>query len=410
MNFQDKLQAYAKLIACWGVHVEPGQTVVLQCPVNCQNFARLVVRELYEAGAKDVVIHWVDDEIARMRYEYAPLEVLEDFPQWRVDSRLIYVKEGAAYISISGSDPEAFKGVDAIKMIAANKASSAANKEFFDMMMRSTFKWNVSAVPTAAWAKKVFPECSESEAMEKLWEAIFHTLRIGYGDTVELWKAHGELLGEKCRLLNDYQFKTLHYTNSIGTNFYVDLPKHHRWEGGADTAPNGIKYFANMPTEEVFTMPDRLSARGTLVSALPLVYEGCLIKDFTLTFDQGKVVAYHAAEGEDILKRLLEKDEGSAYLGEVALVPVTSPVRAEGVMFYNTLFDENAACHLALGACYPTNIEGGAAMTEEELKAAGGNVSSLHEDFMVGTDDLSITGTTWDGKEVQIFKNGNWAI
>lgn len=410
MNFEEKLNQYAKLIARCGIHVEEGQPIVLQCPVLCQDFARQIVHELYEAGASEVIVHWTDDKIARMRYDYAPLSVLETVPQWRVDSKLDYVKANGAYVSITGSDPECFKGVNPVKLKTANKANEKANKEFFDLMMRSAFKWNVSAVPTEAWAKKVYPDVPVHEAVAKLWEAIFNSLRIGDGDPVERWDEHGRILGEKCRILNTYQFKSLHYQSANGTDFYVELPKNHRWEGGADTAANGIKYFANMPTEEVFTMPERTSARGTLVSSLPLCYDGELITDFTLTFEGGKVVAYTAKEGEETLKRLLEMDEGSAYLGEVALVPVTSPVKAQNVMFYNTLFDENAACHLALGACYPTNVAGGAAMSEEELKAAGGNVSSVHEDFMVGTEDLSIVGTTWDGEKVQIFKDGNWAI
>ena len=410
MNFEEKLQQYAKLVARCGVNVEPGQDVVLRCPVVCQDFARMIVKELYEAGAREVIVHWNDDQIARMRYDYAPMEVFEDFPQWRVDSLLMYAKKDAAFISITGTDPEAFKGVSPEKMTAAGRASDKANKEFYDMMLCSQFKWNVSAVPSEAWAKKVFPDVPVEEAVKKLWEAIFNTLRIGEGDAVERWLEHGRILNEKCRMLNAYQFDSLHYKNSIGTDFTVGLVKNHRWEGGSDTAANGIKYFANMTTEEVFTMPDRMRADGKLVSALPLCYEGNLIKNFELTFENGKVVDFKAEEGSDVLERMLNMDEGAAYLGEAALVPCTSPVAQQNILFYNTLFDENASCHFALGACYPTNLLGGADLSDDELKARGGNISMNHVDFMVGTKDLSVTGKTADGREVQIFKDGVWAI
>lgn len=410
MNFEEKLQQYAKLVARCGIHVEPGQEVVLHCPVACQDFARMIVKEVYEAGAKDVIVHWNDDQMARMRYEYAPMEVFEEFPQWRVDSQLMYAKRDAAFISITGTDPEAFKGVDARKMMAAGKAADAANKEFTAMMMRSAVKWTVAAVPTEAWAKKVFPDVSVEEAIAKLWDAIFHTMRIGEGDAVARWDEHGRNLAEKCRILNDYQFVSLHYVNSLGTDFTVGLPENHHWEGGSDTAKSGVKYFANMPTEEVFTMPHRLKAEGKLVSALPLSYEGSMIDHFTLIFKDGEVVDFSAEEGEDVLKRLLDMDAGARRLGEVALVPYASPIAELGILFYNTLFDENAACHFALGACYPTTIEGGAALSEEELKERGGNDSMEHVDFMVGTKDLSITGTTKDGEEVAIFRDGNWMI
>jgi len=410
MTFEEKLQEYAKLIARCGVNVEKGQKVVLRCPVVCQDFARMIVKELYEAGAEEVIVHWNDDAVARMRLEYAPMAVVETFPQWRVDSQLMYAKEHAAFISITGTDPEAFKGVDPEKMAASGRASEKANKEYYDMMLRSEFKWNVSAVPSEAWAKKVFPDVSAEEAVRKLWEAIFHALRIGEGDAVARWDAHGKNLGEKCRIMNAYQFKELHYTNASGTDFTIGLPENHRWEGGADTAKSGIRYFANMPTEEVFSMPHRLKADGTLVSALPLSYEGNMITDFKLTFEKGRVVDFSAKEGQEVLARMLDMDEGARYLGEVALVPCASPVADQGILFFNTLFDENASCHFALGACYPTNLEGGAALSEEELNERGGNTSMIHVDFMVGTKDLSVVGTTASGEKVQIFRDGNWAI
>lgn len=410
MNFEEKLAQYARLVARCGINVEEGQDIVLRSSVAFADFTRMVVKELYEAGAREVIVHWSDDQIARMRYDYAPLEVFEKYEQWRVDSVLTYAKNDAAFVTITGSDPEIFKGVDAAKMIAAGKAADAATREFHDMMLRSAFKWNVVAVPSVNWAKKVFPDVSAEEAVEKLWEAIFHALRIGEGDAVARWKAHGTNLRGKCDMLDKYQFVSLHYKNSLGTDFTVGLPKNHRWEGGTDTSPKGIEYFANMPTEEVFTMPHRQKCEGRLVSALPLSYEGNMIVDFTLDFKEGKVVDFSAKEGQDVLERMLNMDENARYLGEVALVPQKSPVAEQEILFYHTLFDENASCHFALGACYPTNLIGGAELSEEELRERGGNTSMIHVDFMVGTSDLSVVGTTADGEEVQIFKDGNWAI
>ncbi len=410
MNFEEKLQQYARLVARCGIHVEAGQDIVLRTPVDCADFTRMIVKELYEAGARDVIVQWSDDKIGRMRFEYAPMEVFETFPQWKVDENLAYAKAGDGFVTVTGTDPEAFKGVDVDKMVAANKASDAANKEFINMMLRMDFKWNVVAVPTLEWAKKVFPDTLEDEAVAKLWDAIFHTMRIGEGDAVARWEAHANNLAEKCRILNKYQFDALHYENSLGTDFTVGLVEGHHWEGGADTADSGVKFFANMPTEEIFTMPHRLRAEGRLVSSMPLSYNGNMIDHFSLTFKEGRVVDFSAEEGEDVLSRMLDMDEGARRLGEVALVPYASPISDLGILFYNTLFDENASCHFALGASYPTNMDGSEGLSEDELKERGGNASMIHVDFMVGTRDLSVTGLTKDGRKVPVFRNGNWAI
>lgn len=411
MTLEEKKQQYAKLIINAGIALRKGQVLMLNCPLEAYEFGKMVVKEAYLAGAKNVICKWADDEIGRWKYDYAPLEVFENYPEWDALERNTLATTDACFVSIVGYDPEAMKGVDPAKIKASRKASHEALKDYFKATSTMAVKWNVSSVPTKAWASKVFPELPVEEAMDKLWSAIFGTVRIGDGDPVEKWMQHAKNLKEKTTILNKWQLKSLHYKNSLGTDFTVGIVENHQWEGGADTDPVGSgPFFANMPTEEVFTMPHREKAEGVLVSSMPLSYAGDLIEDFKLVFKNGAVVDYDAKKGKDVLKLLLETDEGSRHLGECALVPYPSPVSEQGILFLETLFDENAACHFALGNCYETNLVGGADMEEDEVKAHGGNFSMNHVDFMVGTKDLEITGITKDGEEVTVFKNGTWAF
>lgn len=410
MNFQEKQQEYARLIVENGAAIQKGQELVLRCPAECWEFGRMIVKAGYEAGAKEVIVHWGDDEVARLRYEYAPMEVFENVPKWRADSMNSYAENGAAFIAITAENPNAFKGVDREKQMAAAKANDKAMEPYYKRMVSSQVQWVVAAVPGKEWAKQVFPEKSEAQAMESLWEAIFCAVRIQDGDAVQAWREHDALLSEKCEILNKYQFAELHYENEAGTDFRVGLVKNHIWEGGSEESGSGVRFIANMPTEEVFTMPDYRKAEGKVVSSRPLSYRWNLIKDFSLTFHEGKVVDFDAREGYDALKQLLDTDEGSKSLGEVALVPYASPISEMGILFYNTLFDENASCHLALGECYPTTVQDGEKMNEEELHQIGGNHSINHVDFMIGTKDMKITGITEDGKEIPVFIDGSWAL
>ncbi|MBS6195847.1 MAG: aminopeptidase [Clostridiales bacterium] len=410
MTFEEKLQEYARLIVKVGVNVQKGQDIVLRCPVESYPFGRLIVKEGYEAGAREVIIHWSDAVSRRIAYDHADVSVFENIPEWQAESMNKYAREGAAFISIAGGDPEVFKGVDSEKLKASAKASDQAYEVFYKRMSASEIPWNVAAVPSEKWAQKVFPGIPVEEAMEKLWENIFRSVRIGEGDAVQAWKEHDAFLSSMCKKLDEQQFSALHYVNSLGTDFTVGLVENHRWEGGSEGDSRGVDFIANMPTEEIFTMPDARRAEGKLVSALPLSYEGNMIHNFSFTFHEGKVVEFAAEEGLETLKRMLDSDEGSRRLGEVALVPYDSPISNMKTLFYNTLFDENASCHFALGRCYETTVEGGASMSEEELKAVGGNTSMIHVDFMVGTSDLSITGIKKDGTEVPVFVNGNWAL
>lgn len=410
MNINEKLQQYAKLAVRIGVNVQKGQTLVLRCPAEFYEFARLLTKEGYEAGAKEVVVHFRDEQIRRLSYDYSPLSVFETVPEWQAESLNQYAREGACFISLIGGDPEIFKGVDSEKLKASSIASDKAFEPFQKSLMSSENPWNIIALPSEVWAKKVFPDLSTEEGMKRLWDAIFTSVRIGDGDVVEKWKNHNKQLADQCKKLNELQFTKLHYKNNLGTDFTVGLVKNHCWEGGSEVNPNNIEFVANMPTEEVFTMPDHRIADGKVVSSLPLSYEGTLIKNFSLTFKNGRVEEFSAEEGYEALERLLNSDEGSRHLGEVALVPYDSPISNMKILFYNTLFDENASCHLALGRCYPNNIEGGTTMSQEELFEKGGNKSMNHVDFMIGTSDLSITGIKEDGTKIPIFQNGNWVL
>ena len=406
---KEEIQEYARLIVRTGANVQEGQEVILNVPVEAYEFARVLTKECYKAGAKEVIPMWTDTGVQRIHLQYATLEVLGAVPAWKAASKNEYALRGCAVISITGQDPEAYKGVDPERMMASAKASDEAYKPYYDKMMSSEMPWTVAAVPTAKWVEKVYPELPEEDGVEKLWRSILDAVRVTGGNAVEKWAKHEQVLRAHCDWMNAQRFVKLHYTNSLGTDFTVGLVRGHIWEGGSEACASGARFQANLPTEEIFTMPDRRVAEGTLVAAIPLSHSGNLIENFSLTFHEGKVVEYHAESGEETLKQILESDEGSLHLGEVALVPATSPIRQTGILFYNTLFDENAACHFALGECYPTTVEGGAAMSKEELAAVGGNDSMNHVDFMVGTDDLKIVGIQEDGTEVVVFENGVFA-
>lgn len=410
MNFESKLQKYADMVAKIGVNTQKGQIVLINCPIECADFGRMITESAYKLGAKEVVIFWNDEKFSKIKYTYSPIEVFEEVPEWVALSRNSYAGKKVAYVSISVSDPELFVGVDSAKLAAYTRASHKAMKPWNDNFDSGDIAWCVISVPTVAWAKKVFPDCSEQEAVERLWETIFKAVRVDKPDTEAAWNEHKESLAEKADFLNSRQFVSLRYKNAIGTDLVVGLPENHIWEGGGDTTAGGVNYVANMPTEEVFTMPHREKVNGRVVASMPLNYQGTLVNDFELTFKDGRVIDFAAKQGYEALKRLIDTDDGSHYLGEVALVPNKSPISDMSILFYNTLYDENASCHLALGSAYPTCIKDGTKYSKDELKALGGNDSIAHADFMIGTPDLSIIATDKNGSETVIFKDGNWAI
>lgn len=409
-NFNDILSEYAKLCVKVGINLQKGQPLVINAPVEGAEFVRLVAKHAYAAGAKQVHVNWNDEALTKMKYENAPMEIFENFPKWYADGLEEFAEDGAGFLSIYSEDPELLKDIDPRKIATNNKSSSMALKKFRKYTMNDINSWCVISIPTKGWASRVFPEVSEEKAMEKLWEAIFTATRMDTENPVKAWEDHLKNLEEKVNFLNKKKFKKLHYKSSNGTDLEIELPEGHIWAGGGGKNSKDVYFVANMPTDEVFTMPLRTGVNGVVYSTKPLNYGGNLIDNFKLTFENGKVVAFEAEEGYEVLKDLLALDEGAKYLGEVALVPYDSPISKSNIIFFNTLFDENASCHFAFGKAYPTNIEGGPDMTEEELKQAGVNDSLTHVDFMVGSKDLNIVGETKDGTKIQIFENGNWAF
>lgn len=405
------LWQYARLVVEVGINVQKGQPIMINCPVDRADFARMLVTAAYDAGAKEVHLNWRDDYCARQRGLKADDSVFDSVHPWEVMKRMELAKEGVGCISVAASDPENMKGVDPDRLRRANMAAGRDLKDFMRIQMSNGIPWCVVSVPIASWAKKVFPELSEDEAMERLWEEIFKAVRITEdGDAVAEWRAHCNRIEGFAKRMTEYDFAELHYKNSIGTDLTVKMPENHMWLAGGDYC-KGVKFVANMPTEEVFSAPLRTGVEGTLVAAKPLVLNGNVIDGIRFTFREGRIVEIHADKGEETLRAEVELDEGSHYLGEIALVPYDSPISNSGILFYNTLFDENAACHFAFGEAYPACIKGGDDKDVEELKAAGINVeSNTHVDFMVGTRDLEIVGTTRDGRKIKVFENGNFAI
>lgn len=404
------LEAYARLVVRIGVNLQHDQILVINSPIECASFARLLAKEAYAAGAHEVVMSWGDELSARIKYDMAPTAVFSEFPEWRRAFYTDYAEQGAAFISIAARDPEIFAGVASERLALAQQAAGAALLEYRARLMANQNTWCVASVPTAAWAKKVFLGVSEEAAIAKLWEAIFQTVRIGEDvDVVAAWKSHVDFLHRAAAFLNENDFASLHYTNEVGTDLTIELPEGHVWAGGSELAATHVPFVANLPTEEVYTLPKSDGVHGKVVATKPLVYQGSLIEGFWMKFEQGRVVDFHADKGEDVLRELLATDEGSSRLGEVALVPYDSPISKSGLLFYNTLFDENAACHLALGKAYPTCLKGGEDMQSVELLQHGVNDSLLHEDFMVGSRALAITGKRRsDGREMPVFQHGNF--
>ena len=407
---EQKLREYAALLVQVGLNVQPGQRLVISSPVECAFFARLCASAAYDVGCREVVMNWHDDALAREKYLRADSSVFDEVPQWRQHFFNDHANEGAAYLAISAEDPENLKGVDPDRVVRAQRAGGKALADFYRLQMSSGFPWCIASIPIPSWATRVFPEVSEDEAMAKLWEAIFHTMRInGDGKSAQRWQQHIEQLAERKAKMNALRFKSLHYINALGTDLTVELPEGHIWESGDDVTQKGQTFVANMPTEELFTAPLRTGVNGVVYASMPLVNDGNIIDGFRFTVKDGKIVEVAAKQGQDFLEAAISVDEGASYFGEVALVPYDSPISNLKLLFYNTLFDENAACHIAFGEAYPC-IEGGRDMTKEQLKEKGLNDSIAHVDFMIGTHDLQIIGTTCDGREIPVFVDGNFAI
>lgn len=409
MDFQTKLNNYAELLVKVGVNVQQGQTVVLNISIDFPELARAIVQKSYEAGAYKVKVNWSDDAVSRIQYDMGSEESFLHVPTHAAAERIEQAENGAAFITIKSDDPDLLAGVSSQKIINANKTASNALTRFRQLTQSFKVSWTLGAAPSAGWATKVFPDVPEEEAVAKLWDAIFQMVRADQPDPVAAWDKHVATLKEKSSYLNDKQYKQLHFIGP-GTDLKLDLPENHVWLGGNKENAKGVWFVPNLPTEEVYSAPFRTGVNGTVSSTKPLSYSGNIIDNFTFTFENGRVTKVTAEKGEETLKGLVGMDEGSHYLGEVALVPHHSPISDSNILFYKTLFDENASCHLAIGSAYSACVEGGTELSPEELRERGLNTSAAHTDFMIGSGELDIIGITKDGKEEAVFKQGNWAF
>ncbi|KAA0545435.1 aminopeptidase [Bacillus sp. BGMRC 2118] len=408
-SFEENLEKYAELAVKVGVNVQPGQPLFVNADISSAPFVRKVVRKAYEAGAKYVQVEWSDEVVTRTRYDHAPDESFEYFPKWRADMIEQAYKEGAAALHIVSMNPELLKGVDPNKISRLARVAGEASKEYMKYPRGFKISWSIVAVPSVAWAEKVFPEAGSSdEQVEKLWSAIFDATRITEENPIEAWINHNQNLNNKVDYLNNENFQYLHYT-APGTDLTIELAEKHLWVGAESIDDSGSSFVANMPTEEVFTTPLKTGVNGTVSSTKPLSYAGNIINNFSLTFKEGRIVDFQAEEGYEALQKLVETDEGSHYLGEVALVPHNSPISNTNILFYNTLFDENASNHLAIGSSYTFTIKDGNDMTEQDLIDNGINQSVTHVDFMIGSGEMDIDGIKKDGTVVPLFRKGNWA-
>ncbi|MEO3944924.1 aminopeptidase [Gorillibacterium sp. CAU 1737] len=409
MNFDQCLDRYAELTVKVALNVQPGETVWINTSLSQPEFVRLVVKKAYEAGAKTVHVEWTDDEVTRLRYKLAPQESFGEYPQWRADAVTEVAAGGGAYLLIESRDPDLLAGTDPARGASFQRAAGAALAKWREYTYTDRATWSIIAAPSVAWAEKVFPELKGDEAVRALWEAIFRATRCDQPDPVGAWKTHNETLQKRVDQLNAKQFKKLHYS-APGTKLTVALPEKHVWSGGNSANAKGNAFNANVPTEEVFVSPHREGTEGYVSSTKPLSYSGNLIENFTITFEKGRIVDFKAEKGYDTLKELIEMDEGSHYLGEAALVPHDSPISNSNLIFLNTLFDENASNHLAIGRAFSSAIEGGENMSQEELAQHGLNNSLTHVDFMIGSAEMDIDGELADGTLEPVFRAGNWAL
>ncbi|MCZ2260232.1 aminopeptidase [Sporosarcina sp. G11-34] len=406
-TFKQQLYNYAELAVKVGVNIQPNQYLYISASTEAIEFVRLVTEIAYDTGSRQVFVDWNDDVVSRLRYEKAPADSFAEFPEWKVMERELLAEQGAAFMSIVSQSPDLLKGIDPSRIGDSQKATGKALDKFRQSMQSDKVSWTVIATPSKAWAKKVFPDLPESDQTSALWEAIFKSVRADKTDPVQSWIDHDKKLHEKVDYLNEKRFHKLHY-QAPGTDLTIELPEGHLWCGAGSLNEKGHAFMANMPTEEVFTVPLNTGVNGYVSSTKPLSYGGNIIDNFKITFKDGRVIAISAEQGEEVLQRLIDTDEGAKHLGEVALVPHNSPISQSGLLFYNTLFDENASNHLALGSAYAFCVKNGKTMTRDELEKHGLNQSITHVDFMIGSEQMDIDGIHKDGTNEPVFRNGNW--
>ena len=404
-----QLQKYAKLLARTGLNIKKGQTVFIEAALDQPDFVTMVVEECYKAGASEVYVDWSHQPVGKLNSNYRTLESLSEMKPWVKAKWEFKAKNYSCRLWIESEDPDGMSGVDQEKMSKARRALFPQIKPF-RLALENRHQWCIAAVPGKAWAKKVFPHLSESKAVEAMWKVILHTARADGKNPIKAWKEHNADLAARCDYLNNLGFQYLEYKSANGTDFRVELLEDGIFTGGNEKTLQRRTFNPNIPTEEVFTSPKAGAAEGIVYSTKPLSYMGELIENFSLRFEGGKVVEVKAEKGEELLKQMVSMDDGAGKLGECALIPYDSPINESGVLFYNTLFDENASCHLALGHGFNECLKGFEKLTDEECKARGINDSMIHVDFMIGSRDMSIVGVKKNGERVQIFENGNWAF
>ncbi len=408
-DFEQNLQKYAELVIKVGVNIQPGQQLALRAPMVAAPLARKLAAEAYKAGARYVNLFCNDDSVTLARYQYASEDSFDYFPDWYAETMLGFAKNGDAVLSVYASDPDLLKDQDHKRISAAQRAAARKTRPFAEMLGKDLAPWTVISASAPGWANKVFAHLPQPERVPALWDAIFKICRVDTPDPVEAWRQHTENLVKRSAYMTKKQYTALKY-KAPGTDLTVGLPQNHVWMGGYGKTPAGNVFTANIPTEEIFTLPHKDRVEGRVRASLPLSLHGSLVEDFWMRFEGGRIVEFHAAKGENVLRNLLETDEGAVRLGEVALVPQSSPIAQSGILFYNTLYDENASCHLAVGRAYRTSLQGGEEMNVEAFGDAGGNDSLIHVDFMIGSDEMDIDGVLPDGRTEPIFRQGEWAF
>ncbi len=414
-DFQTNLKKYADLAVRVGLNLQPGQKLIMQAlkdggvPIQTAPLVRELAASAYKAGAPLVDVLWRDDELKLIRYAHAPRDSFEEFPAWQSAGILEVIESGGAMLSLSAADPDLMMGQDLDLMDQEQRAIRKYWSPISAHIGQNTMNWTVLSIPIESWATKVFPELPKDQSILALWDALFKICRVYEEDPLAAWQEHLIDLKKRGDYLNKKSYSSLHYT-APGTDLRITLPEGHIWRSAGFKTKAGIPFTANIPTEEVFTLPDKRYTEGTVASARPLRYSGNIINNFSLTFKDGKVSDFSAEQGENLLEKMVSIDEGSSMLGEVALVPNSSPISQSGLLFYNTLLDENASCHLALGSAYRFSLDGGENLSAEEFASRGGNISLIHEDFMVGSADMDIEGILANGSREPVLRAGEWAF
>lgn len=409
LTFDQKLQNYARLAVRVGLGVQAGQRVLVQAPVDSAPLARLLVREAYAAGASFADVRWDDDDVILARFEHAPEDSFETISKWRVQAELETTEDDGGVIAIRATDPNLLANVNAEHVSTHQKAFSAYRKPYMQRVMTNNHNWNLLSAPVEGWAKLVFPDDPVEVAMQKHWDAIFAATRSDQADPVAAWEEHLDTLKRRRETLTGKQYSALRFRGGE-TDLTVGLADNHVWGGGAADTPAGITFTANIPTEEVWTAPHRERVDGVVVSTKPLSHNGVVVEGIRIEFKDGRITKATAQRGEDTLLKMIETDEGSHRLGEVALVPHSSPISKSGLFFFNTLYDENAASHIAIGAAYRFNVRGGTEMSTEDFLAAGGNDSLTHVDWMIGSQQMNVDGITKDGSHEAVMRDGEFVI